>query len=49
MDVDEEAPPLLVSSDNTVDNNVPDLVGAAGDLSLTKVPITVVTGKLRSH
>jgi hypothetical protein len=47
MDVDEEAPPLLVASGNTVEEDVPDLIDAdLGDLSIKKVPITVVTGYL---
>jgi hypothetical protein len=46
MDVDDEAPPLLVASGDVVEDDVPDLVDSAvADLSLTKVPITVVTGK----
>lgn len=45
MDVDDEALPLLVASGDAVEDEVPDLVDAAvGDLSLTKVPITVITG-----
>jgi hypothetical protein len=46
MDVDDDAPPLLVASGDAVDDVVPDLVDSAvADLSLTKVPITVVTGR----
>ena len=48
MGVDDEAPPLLVTSSDAVDEDVPDLVDSAvADLSLTKVPITVVTGMSR--
>jgi hypothetical protein len=47
MDVDEDAPPMLVASCDAADDNVPDLVDAGvGDLSIMKVPITVVTGML---
>jgi hypothetical protein len=44
MDEDfDDAPPLLVAADEP--DEVPDLVDAKlGDLSLVKVPITIVTG-----
>jgi hypothetical protein len=44
MDEDlEDAPPLLVAANEP--DEVPDLVDAKlGDLSLVKVPITIVTG-----
>ncbi|KIW06015.1 uncharacterized protein PV09_03196 [Verruconis gallopava] len=46
MDIDEEAPPLLVASDDAA-SDVPELLNATVEnLSLTKVPITVVTGYL---
>lgn len=45
MEIDQEAPPLLVASDGPGDDDIPDLVQSEiEDLSLTKVPITVVTG-----
>ncbi len=45
MDIEDEAPPLLVVSRDAIDEEIPNLVDSAvADLILTKVPITVVTG-----
>ena len=47
--VDDEAPPMLVAAGDAVDGEVPDLVDTAvADLNLTKVPITIVTGRSNS-
>jgi len=45
MEMDDEAPPLLVSS--KAEDDVPEpIIQQLGDLSIIKVPITIVTGNL---
>ena len=47
MDLDEEPPPLLVAADGTdaVDQN---LSSELDDTKITKVPISIITGRMHS-
>ena len=45
MEDDEDGPPLLVAGDGISDPVEPQLSAELEDVRVTKVPITIITGK----
>lgn len=47
MDIDDDEPPLLVSQSDQ--NDAGNIAAEMEDLQVTKVPITLITGRKEAH
>lgn len=45
MEEDDDGPPMLVSADGTIDPAETALSAEMEDIQVTKVPITIITGR----
>lgn len=45
MDEDDDAPPLLVTANGSVDAEEATITADMADVKISKVPITIITGR----